>query len=498
MALIKIKQINNTPASSGDVITFDGSNNVWAPIPVNDQNLFETFNLAGNTSGDTSIVADTTTDTITFTGGTDISLTGNATTDTITINFTGSVGDPDQNLWATFNGDAGTTTANIIADTFIINGGSGISTAIVGDTLTITNTSPGGVQDLFETFALSGNTSGDLAIVADSTTDTVTFVGGTDIQLTGSATTDTITIDFTGTVGDPDQNLWATFNADAGTTTANTTTDTLTIAGGTNITTTIVGDTLTIDASGGGAGEPDQNLWETFNADSGTTTANTITDTFTIAGTTNEIITAISGDTVTVGIADNPILSGTGSVTIPTGTTAQQPGTPTLGMTRFNTTLNCLEFWDGAEWACVNTGETLAGASFTLMFSGDGIVNNTWLDHGANNVITDDTFAILPFDCELSALTFSNSKTTADQDLEIYSAAENTLTQTLELTWSILGRSGRKADFGVIAFTAGDKLGLYSRGGGISARDVVINLFFQVTAINTQVVLDITPGSFVA
>ena len=30
MALIKIKQINNTPASAGDVITFNGTNNVWA------------------------------------------------------------------------------------------------------------------------------------------------------------------------------------------------------------------------------------------------------------------------------------------------------------------------------------------------------------------------------------------------------------------------------------------------------------------------------------
>lgn len=30
MALIKIKQINNSPATAGQVITFDGSNNVWA------------------------------------------------------------------------------------------------------------------------------------------------------------------------------------------------------------------------------------------------------------------------------------------------------------------------------------------------------------------------------------------------------------------------------------------------------------------------------------
>lgn len=32
MALIKIKQINNSPASAGDVITFNGTNNAWAPV----------------------------------------------------------------------------------------------------------------------------------------------------------------------------------------------------------------------------------------------------------------------------------------------------------------------------------------------------------------------------------------------------------------------------------------------------------------------------------
>jgi len=43
-----------------------------------------------------------------------------------------------------------------------------------------------------------------------------------------------------------DQNIWLTVNADTGSTSANTTTDSLTIAGGTNISTTVVGDTLTI------------------------------------------------------------------------------------------------------------------------------------------------------------------------------------------------------------------------------------------------------------
>ncbi|KKN24764.1 hypothetical protein LCGC14_0891490, partial [marine sediment metagenome] len=46
-----------------------------------------------------------------------------------------------------------------------------------------------------------------------------------------------------------DQNLWATFEADTGTTTADTTTDTLTVAGGTGISTAISADTLTVTTS---------------------------------------------------------------------------------------------------------------------------------------------------------------------------------------------------------------------------------------------------------
>ncbi|OUW99533.1 MAG: baseplate wedge protein [Flavobacteriales bacterium TMED228] len=45
-------------------------------------------------------------------------------------------------------------------------------------------------------------------------------------------------------------NTWATITGDTGSTTANAQADTLTIAGGSNITTTIVNDTLTVDFSG--------------------------------------------------------------------------------------------------------------------------------------------------------------------------------------------------------------------------------------------------------
>lgn len=91
-----------------------------------------------------------------------------------------------------------------------------------------------------------------------------------------------------------------TIIADTGTTTADTVNDSLSIVGGTGITTSITGDTLTItNTGGGGGGTGSQNVWATINSDSGSTTANVISDTLTIAGGT-DIGTSISGDTVTI------------------------------------------------------------------------------------------------------------------------------------------------------------------------------------------------------
>jgi len=92
---------------------------------------------------------------------------------------------------------------------------------------------------------------------------------------------------------------FGTIVSDSGSTTANNANDTLTIAGGTGIATSITGDLLTITSTGGGGGGTDQNLWFTINADSGTTSADSTTDALTIAGGT-DIATSITGDTLTI------------------------------------------------------------------------------------------------------------------------------------------------------------------------------------------------------
>jgi hypothetical protein len=58
-----------------------------------------------------------------------------------------------------------------------------------------------------------------------------------------------------------------------------------------------------------------------------------------ITGTANQIaVTGTATDPI-VGISSNPIFPGTGFVGIPVGTTAQRPGSPAVGMFRFNTSL---------------------------------------------------------------------------------------------------------------------------------------------------------------
>ena len=89
-----------------------------------------------------------------------------------------------------------------------------------------------------------------------------------------------------------------------------------------------------------------------------------------IIGTASQI-TVVGGDgsaNPTISLATNPVLPGTGSTVVPTGTTAQRPGA-LAGQIRFNTTLNVFEGQD-------NTGvwQTLAlGGGVTNIQTGTGL-----------------------------------------------------------------------------------------------------------------------------
>lgn len=83
-----------------------------------------------------------------------------------------------------------------------------------------------------------------------------------------------------------------------------------------------------------------------------------------ITGTTNQIsITNGNGvlDNPVISIAANPIIPGTSSLTIPIGTTAERPISPSNGMLRYNSTLSMFEFYQVNSWISISAATPSAG-----------------------------------------------------------------------------------------------------------------------------------------
>ena len=66
----------------------------------------------------------------------------------------------------------------------------------------------------------------------------------------------------------------------------------------------------------------------------------------------------------------NPTFTGQ-SITIPAGTTAERPASPTTGMLRFNTTLGKLEQYDGFDWAIIDAPPIIVSITPTTEIASD-------------------------------------------------------------------------------------------------------------------------------
>ena len=202
--------------------------------------------------------------------------------------------------------------------------------------------------------------------------------------------------------GGTTQNLFEGITADTGTTTASAPTDVLTVAGGTEISTTIVGDTLTIDMTGA-LGDANQNAYGVIGSDSGSKTASSVTATINIIGGTS-ISTAVSGDDLTItNDAPNIVQEVYKTVTGDSGTTTAQLSTSSLAIAGGNglasvvtsntVTLNADFYlsggamegdnvvyngtsWDPIESPCLNLIVS-ANGNGAYRFSGSGVNTTT-------------------------------------------------------------------------------------------------------------------------
>jgi hypothetical protein len=89
----------------------------------------------------------------------------------------------------------------------------------------------------------------------------------------------------------------------------------------------------------------------------------------------------LSGDDLTV--AGDLSVTGTGSVKLPVGTTAQRP-TAATGKIRYNSTLGSYEGYDGASWSSLGGGATGAGGDTVFNLNSPTVTTSYSLPAGKN------------------------------------------------------------------------------------------------------------------
>ena len=107
----------------------------------------------------------------------------------------------------------------------------------------------------------------------------------------------------------------------------------------------------------------------------------------TLGATGNVTLGDAAGDEVThnagtVNVPNNLIYFGTGTVTLPNGTTAQRP-TPAAGMIRYNTTEAEFEGYADGEWGSIGGGASAGGAIYENV---DNISENYTITAGSNGM----------------------------------------------------------------------------------------------------------------
>ena len=168
-----------TSVSSGQVLKYDGANWINSAVPLN---AFGTITVSG--SG-INIAPDQLNDTLTFIASTGISMTADAGTDTITI--TNTAPNVTQNAFTTV-AVAGQTSVAADSSTDTLTLVAGANVTITTDSGTDSITINAGQSNSFVSIAVAGQSP----VLADSTSDTLTLVGS-GITITTDSVTDTIT-----------------------------------------------------------------------------------------------------------------------------------------------------------------------------------------------------------------------------------------------------------------------------------------------------------------
>ena len=180
-------------------------------------------------------------------------------------------------------------------------------------------------------------------------------------------------------------------------------------------------------------------------------------------------------------LAANLALTGNAGVTLPSGTTADRPGSPAAGVMRFNTTTNIMEYYNGTNWqGVVQEAPAVTSISPTTALNANQAITITGTGFRSGAVVrfigNDGTQYNAPtttFDSvtQLTATTPSSALTVANEPYDIKVVNASGFSGTLDNALD----AGSTPAFGV----ASGSLGTVPEGGNASG-------FTQITATDAD------------
>lgn len=174
------------------------------------------------------------------------------------------------------------------------------------------------------------------------------------------------------------------------------------------------------------------------------------------------------------------IIEGNDNIIVP----SNGPQSPSYGSIKIDSITNEFCIWNiiTQQWDCLKFKNINTGSLFHLIFTENGSAKNKWLENNANSLTSNETPGVIPFACELVAITYSNEENDSDTNIKIYKANVNNGNNSSNVyEWQIRNaRTAYKNNIENISFDAGDKIGIYLQDAGSDVHDVVIILYFRI------------------
>jgi hypothetical protein len=135
----------------------------------------------------------------------------------------------------------------------------------------------------------------------------------------------------------------------------------------------------------------------------------------------------------------------------------------------------------GKVTVTVGTGGVVKGKLYDFSFNNVGKTSNKWLEFASSSAPSNENPLVTPYDSDMIALTYSNTKDDSGVDVEVYRNG------VLFFTWQIRGkRTAWKTDINNTSVSQGDRVSVFFKkvGGQTDPTTPIIDLYFSVTSHN--------------